>query len=162
MGVRRLEPTGGKGCGGEVGQQLLAQLVDLNLDFVFVDAGVGKGSFKEKTSRKWKSVLLIFEFISQFQTFYFNFSFPFVFEDGLVRFSVLWGCRVPCRLVIVAFVDAETRKIADNITTRATGLRVQMKKLLEKAGKRTNLPRGVVRPIPLYMVVAVRKGSWER
>jgi len=35
-------------------------------------------------------------------------------------------------------------------------------KHLERAGKRTNLPRGVVRPIPLYMMVVVRKATWEQ
>lgn len=66
MGIRRLKTTRGKGSGGEISQQLLAKLVDLKLNFIFVDAGVGEGSFKRKTSKTQKSVLFILELISEF------------------------------------------------------------------------------------------------
>lgn len=108
MGIRRLETTRGKGSGGEIGQQLLAKLVDLKLDFIFVNTGVGEGSLNRRTSKKWKSVLFILELISELQAFYFYFSLPFVFEDSLIRFSIFWGCRFPCCLVIVALMDTET------------------------------------------------------
>jgi hypothetical protein len=52
MGIRGLETPRGKDSGGEVGQQLLAKLVDLKLDFIFVNTGVGEGSFNRKTSKK--------------------------------------------------------------------------------------------------------------
>lgn len=40
MSIRGLETARGRGSGGEVGQQLLAKLVDLKLDFIFVNTGV--------------------------------------------------------------------------------------------------------------------------
>jgi len=40
MCIRRLKTTRGKGRSGEVGQQLLAKFVNLELDFIFVNPSV--------------------------------------------------------------------------------------------------------------------------
>ena len=80
-------------------------------------------------------------------------------KDALVGFPVLWRSSIPSRFVVIFVMDTESRQIANHISTRAAGTCVSG--TLEKGTKGTNLPRGVVSPMPLYMVVVERKAACE-
>jgi hypothetical protein len=81
-----------------------------------------------------------------------------VFEDSLVRLAVLGWCSAPSSCTVCRWLlGADVRKVPLHIAIRST-------EILSAACQNTvfsmptNLPRGVVRPIPLYML----KTSWGK
>lgn len=102
-----------------------------------------------------KNAPVLFECELQFQAFHFHFAFPFMLQDGLVWLSMFWGGSVPCALAILVGLElAQDGKVAHDIAICSACTRVRM---TTAELEMTYLPRGVVRPIPLYMV-AMTKG----
>ena len=80
-----------------------------------------------------------------------HFSLSVVFQDFRIWFAVLWGSNVPSVSPILrTLLRTKGRHVSDHITIGST---VQhMKNCCGiMNGSDTNLPRGVVRPIPLYI-----------
>lgn len=103
-----------------------------------------------------KNAPVLFKCELQFQALHFNFAFPFMLQDGLIWLSMFGGSSVPRTLAILVGLElAQDRKIAHDITICSACTRVSMAAAELEV---TYLPRGVVRPIPLYMA-AMTKGE---
>lgn len=56
----------------------------------------------------------------KFETFYFNLTFPLMFKDSLVWFSVFWENSIPGGRPVVLVMGSEGGEIANHVATRAT------------------------------------------
>ena len=89
----------------------------------------------------------------QFQTFHLHLALFFVFENALIGFPVLWRCLGPHTGTIRSwFMNTQRRKIAEDISVCAAADGVRQPPSAPRAARHTHLPRGVVRPMPLYML----------
>lgn len=81
-----------------------------------------------------------------------HFSLSVVFQDFRIWFTVFWGSSIPdIGPILGSLLRPKGRQVPDHVTVGAAVRR--MKNWCEAAEKSdTNLPRGVVRPIPLYIL----------
>ena len=115
---------------------------------------------ERKRGSVW-NVPIVLELQLQLQTLDFYFSLSLVLQNCFVWLPVFGGCDVPRRSTLSGgFVRPEDRQVALDVTIRTARKRGErkcetsvFKKPLTRGVLETYLPRGVVNPIPLYMVV---------
>jgi hypothetical protein len=90
----------------------------------------------------------------ELETLDLDLALAFVLENALVGLSVLRGRCVPgAGPILGGLMGAQTRQVADNVAICAAS---EGSARVVDGKQRTSLPRGVVSPIPLYMVVQRR------
>lgn len=127
----------------------MTECIDLLLNRVFLDTGT-LVSLQRPCRRQKRAIPIVFQLQLQLQAFHFHATFAFMFQNGLIWLSVFWWCNIPTVLLAVFFVRSQGRQIADNITVCTAGINNSINSQRMKENT-TDLPRGVVNPMPLYM-----------